>query len=105
MQRMLVLVVWMVLVTAPSVAGDGMVISGRVVEHGSSRPVSDAQVEVTETFVRTVTHHDGSFTLTLPHPGTYTLRISRAGYTPASTEITLQAGEQRTMTLELRELS
>lgn len=60
------------------------VVSGRVVESGSERPIVLASVALTDTTFQvvdgTLTDHDGAFQLPAPGPGSYYLRVDRLGY-------------------------
>ncbi len=55
---------------------------GEVIDQRGA-PVADAAIDVEDTFWRTVSRRDGSFTLSLP-PGRWTVRVRRIGFTPAA---------------------
>ncbi len=99
------LVLWCMLATMQSLAQDGSVLTGQVIDPGNKRPVSDARLELSGTPHRATTSHDGSFTMSDLAPGTYVLKVSRLGYATADVDIVLQAGEQRMLTVELHEVS
>jgi hypothetical protein len=75
---------------APSRA---QVVSGRLVEQGSERPVVRATVELMDgnsRRARTVTDSAGRFAIDVPGRGTYRVRASRLGYRPSlSREMTI----------------
>ncbi|HEU0053576.1 MAG TPA: carboxypeptidase regulatory-like domain-containing protein [Longimicrobium sp.] len=66
------------------------VVSGKLVEQGSERPVVRATVELMDGNSRrgrTVTDSAGRFALPVPGRGTYRLRLSRLGYQPSLSQV------------------
>jgi outer membrane cobalamin receptor len=98
-------VLWLVFAATQSVAQNGEVLSGQVVDQGTRRPVSEARVGLSGVTEGVTTGNDGGFSFTGLAPGTYTLRVQRVGYAATSAEVVLRAGEQRTLTVELHEVA
>ena len=105
MRRMLLFFLWCMVAAAQSDAQNGAVLSGQIIEQGSRRPVSEAQVELSGVPYRVTTGQDGRFMFSNLAGGTYTLRINRVGYAATGVDVVLQVDEQRTLTVELREVS
>ena len=63
------------------------IISGRVIEKWSKTPVANAVVHLAGK--STLTGVDGSFSIYVEMPGTYLLRVVKAGYEEASSSITI----------------
>jgi hypothetical protein len=64
-------------------------ITGRVLESGSSRPVDAAVVTLLasgQTLVRVESDSTGYFRLPVPPPGWYGLRVERLGYATARSD-------------------
>jgi outer membrane cobalamin receptor len=89
---------------AQGLAQNGAVLSGLVIDQQTKRPVADVQVELSGTARRTTTDREGGFTFSGLDGGTYTLRVRRVGYATAGSDVALKAGEQRSVTVELREV-
>lgn len=71
-----------IFVTDPALAQAGR-ISGTVTSTDGARPIAGAQVRVVGTRFGALTRDDGRYTITV-QPGTYTLRVTRIGFTPDS---------------------
>lgn len=86
-----------ILVGLGSAPLSGQVLSGRVVEEGSERPVAGASLTLFgggQALVRTESDSLGRFRLPAPQPGSYTLRVERIGYaTTGTSALELAAGE------------
>jgi CarboxypepD_reg-like domain/TonB dependent receptor-like, beta-barrel/TonB-dependent Receptor Plug Domain len=77
---------------AAAVAGEssaGVTVSGRVVDDASRRPLSDAEVVLAGTGLRTYTDEDGRFRLEGVARGAYTLSVTRLGYKPLRIALTV----------------
>ncbi|MDE5869418.1 MAG: carboxypeptidase-like regulatory domain-containing protein [Muribaculaceae bacterium] len=68
-------------------------ISGSVSDMTTGEPVSTVNVTLAPGGKSTVTGSDGSFSFENLEPGTYTVEISKEGYTPANSKIIVRAGE------------
>ena len=78
-------------------------VRGRVVESGSNRGVSDAQVVVDGTTLRALTNASGEFTITNVTPGSRSVTARRIGFSPASQTVMVAAGQTATITITLGE--
>jgi len=96
---------WFMLAAVQGFAQSGAILSGRVIDQGTARPVSDAQVELAGTPRRVTTGRDGNFVFSGLGAGAYTLRISRVGYATTDAEVALQAEEEQILTVGIREVS
>ena len=93
--------VWMLalVVAVPLAAQDGTAsdpgadLRGQVRAADDNRPLAGARVEVEGTGVRALTNSRGSFTLRSVPAGIHRLVVDYMGYSPASREISVQAGE------------
>jgi hypothetical protein len=77
------------LLIAQSSHAHAQIITGRVVEYGSDRPIVAAAIGIfdgDDAIISTESDSTGSFRLALPGPGQYRLRVERLGYAPAETE-------------------
>src|SRR5262245_25384948 len=74
------------------------IISGRVVDSATSRPLSYIQVAVVGTRFGTVTRDDGGFTISGVPAGNYTIRATFIGRAPQSRTISVVDGQ--TVTVE-----
>lgn len=95
-------VVLLTCIWTPSAA---QVLSGRVLESSSGRPVGDALVSlVASSGVVSTVESDavGRFRLQVPAPGWYSLRVQRIGYAPVSTDsLAIAAGENVDVVIRL----
>ncbi len=105
MRRTTIFVIGFTLATGLLFAQDGATLTGHVVEQGSKRPVFEARVELSGTSRRVATGRDGGFSFSGLAAGDYTLRITRVGYAATGADVVLRADEQRTFTVEIREVS
>lgn len=82
MRALPVLAALAALLAAP--AASAQVVTGRLLEEGTNRPIARATVELmvngTSRRNRTVTDSAGAFSLYVPGKGTYQLRATRIGY-------------------------
>lgn len=67
-------------------------ISGSIVDKTTGEPVSNVNVSISPGGSKTVTGSDGSFSFVNLEEGSYTLSISKEGYTQATTSVTVKAG-------------
>lgn len=75
---------------------------GGVIEYATEVAISGALVEVVGQSYTATTDGSGSFEITIPVPGTYSVTVSKAGYNPNTlnnVEITL--GQTTTLQVEL----
>jgi TonB-linked SusC/RagA family outer membrane protein len=70
-------------------------VRGRVVEAGSQRPVSDAQVQIVGTTAGAITNPAGEFTISNVPVGARTLRVRRIGFTATDRAVAVTAGTTR----------
>ena len=80
--------------------GDGLTISGRLVEAGEKNSLPQATVQLfvvkDSSFVGgTITNDRGNFSILVPANGIYRLRISSVGYQTLEREVTLRDGRNR----------
>ncbi len=78
--------------TAPSVAAQTGNVTGRVLDAGTGRPVSTAQVTIVGTSLGAIVDAQGRFRIERVPVGTREVRAIRIGYQNASATITVQAG-------------
>ena len=88
-------------VPIPLCAQSNGTIRGRVLESGSNRPVASAQVNIEGTTRGALTDAAGRFELTEVTPGTHTLQVQSLGFTQASQQVTVAAGQTAEVTFEL----
>jgi TonB-dependent starch-binding outer membrane protein SusC len=76
-------------------------ITGRVVEGTSDQPISDAEVWIAGTPVRTRSRDDGRYVLSGVPPGSHRLRAARIGFSPQTQDVTMAAGGTATVDFTL----
>ena len=64
-------------------------ITGRITERGTSAPIADASIVIVGTQRGARTDDNGSYRITDVAPGTYTLRVTRIGYSASSRQLTV----------------
>lgn len=83
----------------------GAVLTGRVVDAQSGEPIHGARLLVGETYSYTMpmawTNADGEFRLDRLPPGAMTLTVQQADFAPDLLEISVAAGETRTLDVRL----
>ena len=80
-------------------------LSGTVMdEQGAVVPGAKVTLENPRTGLRreAVTSSAGYFVFSLLLPGTYTVGVLREGFTPVTTEVTLNVGDQRALQIPLK---
>ncbi len=78
-------------------------IVGQIVDSSTSRPVSQAQVILLGTILRTSTDLVGGFVFRLVPPGRYTVEVRRIGYEPVvRDDISVGEGERVSLRLSMR---
>ena len=94
MRRSVLLLLVLVAAAAPCVAQRPGAVAGRVLEAGSGAPLEMAAVELPELGVRAWTDGSGRFRFRGVEPGTWRVRVSRAGYADAAAEARLRDAEE-----------
>jgi vitamin B12 transporter len=89
------------LLAAPASAQRPGELAGRVVEAGTAAPVEAAAVEVPELGVRAWTDGTGRFRFRGVEPGTYRIRVSRAGYAARQVALEVRNGEEAWLEVQL----
>jgi hypothetical protein len=93
-----------VLTGAVSATSSAQVVSGRVLEAGSSRPVDAAVVSLLangRSLVSVESDSAGFFHLPVPRPGRYGLRVERLGYATALSD-SLEVGSRENVEIVIR---
>jgi len=95
------------LLAAPAAAQDGATLTGTVVDAQDGATLVGANVALRETdspqvVDGTATNTQGAFSLTDLPPGQYFMEVRFVGYQTAERTLTLEAGESRDLTIELR---
>lgn len=88
--------------TTTFVLSPGARVLGKVVD-GKGLPVAGAEVMVVEKGDSTTSKSDGTFEL-YTSPGTYTLKVSKAGYVTTTKSVTLTTGDNNVETISLMSL-
>jgi hypothetical protein len=97
-------VVAVTLLACATARSSAQVLSGRVLEAGSDRPIAAAFVSVSspgQSPLIAESDSAGVFQLTLPRPGWYALRVERLGYAAASMD-TLEVGRGEIVEIAIR---
>ena len=81
-------------VSAPVMAA---VLTGRVVDSATSRPIANAQVAVVGTPLGALTNEAGRFTIAGVPAGTHTVRVDLIGFAPQSRSVTVADGQSVTI--------
>ncbi|MBC7896374.1 MAG: SusC/RagA family TonB-linked outer membrane protein [Cytophagaceae bacterium] len=76
-------------------------IAGRVIDRGTTQPISEAQVQIAASVRGARTTETGEYRLTGVPAGTYTLRVVRIGYSQETRSITVVAGQTVTADFQL----
>lgn len=82
-------------------AADSGTVSGQVTERTSGAPIAGATVTIDGTGHSAATGADGRYRIGAVPPGTYLVRARYIGYTSASTQVTVEAGQEVTVDLAL----
>ncbi|MGH7447773.1 MAG: TonB-dependent receptor plug domain-containing protein [Longimicrobiales bacterium] len=77
-------------------------IRGRVVEATTNRPLASAQVMLSGTAREGLTNAAGEFLMVGVPAGSHTLRVQMLGYSDATQQVNVAAGEPTTVTMTLR---
>ncbi|HEX6060159.1 MAG TPA: carboxypeptidase-like regulatory domain-containing protein, partial [Gemmatimonadaceae bacterium] len=80
-------------VASPAHAQGTAVIRGTVVDSTNQREVPNAQVALVGTTLGAMSNAAGAFVITRVPAGSFTLRVQRIGYQPATATITVAAGD------------
>jgi TonB-linked SusC/RagA family outer membrane protein len=88
--------------TAGSAVGQQTGVSGRVTDASTGRPISGAQVSISNTTLTAVTSADGVYTLRNAAPGAVVVRALNIGFADQAQQVTLMAGQMATLNFELR---
>ncbi|MBI2842581.1 MAG: carboxypeptidase regulatory-like domain-containing protein [Armatimonadetes bacterium] len=76
-------------------------IRGTITDASSEMPVQGAAVEAVGAGNTTTTGSDGSYTLTGVEPGSYTLRVSKTGYTTKDVSVAVSSGQETVADVEI----
>lgn len=77
-------------------------ISGYVTEYtNANTPIAGASVTIDTKGITKTTGSDGRYEITAIEPGTYTVQVSANGYQTTTKQITVYAGETRTLDFQL----
>jgi TonB-linked SusC/RagA family outer membrane protein len=71
------------------------------ITNDAGQPVTGAQVTLQGTRLGSVTDAQGRFAINAVPPGSYTLRVQRIGFSPATQPVTVAAGQAATVTARL----
>lgn len=88
--------------TAPATAQDTASLRGYVRAADTGETLLQANVVVKETSRGTATNNDGYYTFRGLAPGTYTVAFSYVGFRTRTEEVTLSAGEEKRLDVELQ---
>ncbi|HEX2094392.1 MAG TPA: TonB-dependent receptor plug domain-containing protein, partial [Longimicrobiaceae bacterium] len=88
-------------VALPLAAQGTGTVRGRVLDAATRRPIPEAQVALVGGTRRVVTDAEGAYTLTGIPAGGASLQASKLGYAPATTRVSVAAGETATADLSL----
>jgi TonB-linked SusC/RagA family outer membrane protein len=88
--------------TAGSAVGQQTGVSGRVTDASTGRPISGAQVSISNTALTAQTNADGIYTLRNAAPGAVVVRALNLGFADQVQQVTLTAGQMATLNFELR---
>lgn len=80
-------------------------ITGRVVEAATSSPIVGARVQLADAHKDDITHDDGSFTLSDVPDGTYTIRVTRIGFAPATTTVRVANRTAPPLTIQMKDVA
>jgi hypothetical protein len=101
--RVLSSVILAALLLGSSADAHAQIVTGRVVEHDSDRPIVAATIGVfddDESIASTESDSTGFFRLVLPLSGEYRIRVERLGYSPAETEA-IEVGRTEIVEVEI----
>jgi outer membrane receptor protein involved in Fe transport len=99
--RLLSVLAALLLVAGPAAAQDAASLRGYVRDASTGETLLQANVVVTETGEGTATNNAGYYTLRGLTPGTYTVAFSYIGFRTRTDTVTLAAGEERRLDVEL----
>jgi len=88
--------------TAPVAAQDPASLRGYVRAADTGETLLQANVVIQESSRGTATNNDGYYTLRGLAPGTYTVAVSYVGFQTRTEEVTLAAGEEKRLDVELQ---
>jgi len=102
--RVLTVVLAAALLVGETARASAQVVSGRVIEAGSDRPIVAAAISVIaggQSVLSTQSDSTGFFRMLLPRPGSYNVRVERLGYAPAQSD-TLAVGPGEILEIVIR---
>jgi vitamin B12 transporter len=79
------------LVIVPMAAGEQRLVTGRVTDATTGRPLGRAEVRLTGLWHHAVTSDSGTFHIDSVPPGTFTVAVRALGYTPAGQAVSVVA--------------
>lgn len=77
------------------------VVTGRVTDAATGRPLDGARVSVVGTQLAAAANADGRFTITGVPVGQHTVRVSRIGFAPLTQTVGVTAGQRATITVAM----
>jgi TonB-dependent starch-binding outer membrane protein SusC len=77
-------------------------VTGRVTDSASGRPLPGAQVAITGTTLRALTNDAGRYTITGVPAGTHSVRVTALGFAPQTRSVTVIDGQSATVDFTLR---
>jgi TonB-linked SusC/RagA family outer membrane protein len=78
-------------------------VRGRVTVEGANRPLGNATVSVVGSQIGTQTNDAGEYRLANVPAGPRTIRVQRLGFAPATSQVTVEAGQTATLDFTVRE--
>ncbi|HEX5520920.1 MAG TPA: SusC/RagA family TonB-linked outer membrane protein [Longimicrobiaceae bacterium] len=97
------LAVLLAAVAAPAAAQQTGTLQGIVVEATTNRPLAGAQVHIPGRSLGTISNAQGRFQIVNVPAGAHTVRVQMIGYTEASREVTVTAGQTTTANFTLEQ--
>ncbi len=76
-------------------------IRGRITDAGTQRPIADVQIGIAGSVLGAVTSQTGEFLLANVPSGERTVTVRRIGFTPVTRTVTVPAGAQATLDVQL----
>lgn len=100
MKKYIIVIILTMIVPGTLLAQQGITLSGRVMDRADGTPVDFATVVILEARAKTYSGADGSYSLTLPETGTYTLVVRADGRRLFQEKINLTGSRTRDVYLQ-----